>query len=437
MRVLIVGNGGREHALAWKVSQSPTVSQVWVAPGNAGTALEPKVTNITIDVQAIPELKDFALSHHIDLCIVGPEAALAAGIVDEFTLAGIPCFGPTKAAAQLESSKIFSKDFMRDHQIPTAAYASFTDLQKAQAYLLTQNYPVVIKADGLAQGKGVVIASSPAQAGDAIESMLKEQRFGQAGSSIVIEEFLEGEELSFIAMVDGEHIIPLASSQDHKRRDEHDQGPNTGGMGAYSPSPLLDATLEEKIMQQVMQPTLAGLAKQGIRYTGFLYAGLMINKKAEPLVLEFNCRLGDPETQPLLMRLKTDLVELCLAALSARLHEIPLKWDPRPALGVVLCAEGYPGDYKKGLAITGLEEAAKLSSLKVFHAGTTLKEGQVLTNGGRVLCVTALGDNILNAQELAYAGAALIHWPGSFCRKDIGYRAIDRLKNLVASDQVF
>ncbi len=430
MRILIIGNGGREHALAWKVAQSPRVQQIWVAPGNAGTALEPKVSNVSINVQALPELQAFALEHHIDLCIVGPEAALAVGIVDSFMAAGIPCFGPTQAAAQLESSKVFCKNFLREHRIPTAAYASFTDPTKALEYLKTQGLPIVIKADGLAQGKGVIIAQTLEEAEAAIEGMLSQHSFGAAGACIVIEAFLEGEELSFIAMVDGEHILPLASSQDHKRRDEGDHGPNTGGMGAYSPSPLLTPKLETLIMQRILRPTVEGLAQQGIPYTGFLYAGLMIDAAGQPSVLEFNCRLGDPETQPLLMRLKTDLVELCQAALAAQLDQIKIDWDPRPALGVVMCAGGYPGEYKKGLPITGLDSAAALPDTKVFQGGTTLKENQLLTHGGRVLCVTALGNDILEAQTRAYQACEHIHWPECFYRKDIGHRAIDKLKVL-------
>ena len=429
MRILIVGGGGREHALAWKVAQSPKVQQIWVAPGNAGTALEAKVKNLDIAVEAIEELKAFALAEKIDLCIVGPEAALALGITDQFNEAGIPCFGPTKNAAQLESSKVFSKDFMQKHQIPSASYASFSDPIQARDYLLKQSFPIVIKADGLAQGKGVVIAETAAEALATIDSMLTKQRFGQASNSIVIEEFLTGEELSFIVMVDGQHILPLASSQDHKRRDEHDQGPNTGGMGAYSPSPLLDSTLEQKIMQQVIEPTVAALAKQGTPYKGFLYAGLMIDKKGDPQVLEFNCRLGDPETQPILMRLKTDLADLCLSALAGQLDQSQIEWDSRPALGVVMCSGGYPDQYAKGFQIEGLTEAAHLDQVKVFHAGTSLGGNkEILTHGGRVLCVTALGDDIKDAQARTYEACRLISWSDSFYRPDIGYRAIAKLQ---------
>jgi len=425
MKVLIIGSGGREHALAWKVAQTPEVEHVFVAPGNAGTATEPKVSNVAIDVQAIPELKAFALEQGIGLCIVGPEASLALGVVDQFNQAGIPCFGPTQAAAQLESSKVFSKDFMQRHEIPTARYGSFTAVDEAKAYLAQQTFPIVIKADGLAQGKGVVIAETQDEALDAIDSMLTEQRFGQASHSIVIEEFLEGEELSFIAMVDtAQHILPFASSQDHKRRDDHDVGPNTGGMGAYSPSPLLNAALEQKVMKDIMHATVQALAKEGIPYSGFLYAGLMIDAKGEPRVLEFNCRLGDPETQPLLMRLQSDLVELCLSALTGSLDKAAIQWDPRPALGVVMCSEGYPSDYLKDLEISGLDQANALPDTKVFHAGTVQKNNQILTQGGRVVCVTALGKSIAEAQKHAYVACKLIHWPGCFYRSDIGHRAL-------------
>ncbi len=427
MRILIVGGGGREHALAWKVAQSPRVAQIWVAPGNAGTAQENKVTNLPIAAHDIAELKAFALKQKVDLCIVGPEIALSLGISDQFSDAGIACFGPSQAAAQLESSKVFSKEFMQKHHIPTAAFASFTNAEKARQYILTQAMPIVIKADGLAQGKGVVIAQTQEAALATIDSMLQDHAFGSASDAIVIEEFLAGEELSFIVIVDGQHIQALASSQDHKRRDNQDLGPNTGGMGAYSPSPLLDAALEHKILHQIIEPTVAALAGRGMPYKGFLYAGLMIDSQGNPRVLEYNCRLGDPETQPILMRLKTDLIDLCLRALEGQLDKCEIEWDPRPALGVVMCSGGYPGSYFSGYRIEGLAKAALLNNVKVFHAGTKAEGDEILSQGGRVLCVTALGNDIKDAQKTAYQACQLISWSDSFYRSDIGYRAIAKL----------
>lgn len=423
MNILIIGGGGREHAIAWKVAQSASVNKVFVAPGNAGTALENKMENVNIAVTDITALLTFAKENQIHLTIVGPEAALAAGIVDAFQQAELKCFGPTKAAAQLEISKSFSKDFMQQHQIPTAQYASFTDKNKALDYLAQQSLPIVIKADGLAAGKGVVIAKTTEQATTAIESMLEGNAFGDAGHKIIIEEFLDGEELSFIVMADGKNVLPLASSQDHKKRDEGDKGPNTGGMGAYSPSPLLTKALNKKILAQVIHPTIKALSQQGTPYTGFLYAGLMITKTGDIKVLEFNCRLGDPETQPILMRLKSDLAELCLQALKGELDDAKIKWDPRPALTVVLAADGYPLDYKKGNIILGLDKINHQDT-KIFHAGTTLQNNHVVTNGGRVLAVTALGNNLQLAQTHAYAMAEHIHWDGCFFRSDIGWRGV-------------
>jgi len=434
MKILIVGGGGREHALAWKVAQSSRVSQVYVAPGNAGTAQEISVQNVAIASDDIVGLLNFAKTTKIDLTIVGPEAPLVAGIVDEFQRIGLRCFGASRAAAQLEGSKIFTKDFLARHQIPTAAYGSFTELEPALAYLklaylLTSTKPMVIKADGLAAGKGVIIAQTESEAMAAVRQMLAEQAFGKAGQRIVIEEFLQGEEASFICMVDGEHILPLATSQDHKAVNDGDQGLNTGGMGAYSPAPVITPEMHNKIMKMVIEPTVSGMAAEGNPYTGFLYAGLMIDAQGTPYVLEYNCRLGDPETQPILMRLQSDLVELCNLALDKRLHLAPVEWDKRAALGVVLVAGGYPGEYEKGKIINGLAESRKLELIlggKVFHAGTEQKAGQVVTSGGRVLCVTALGDTVKAAQTAAYQITQPITWDNIHYRKDIGYRAIAR-----------
>jgi len=434
MKILIVGGGGREHALAWKVAQSSRVSQVYVAPGNAGTAQEVTVQNVAIAADDIVGLLNFAKTTKIDLTIVGPEAPLVAGIVDEFQRVGLRCFGASRAAAQLEGSKIFTKDFLTRHQIPTAAYGSFTEVEPALAYLklvylLSSNKPMVIKADGLAAGKGVIIVQTEQEAMAAVRQMLAEQAFGKAGQRIVIEEFLQGEEASFICMVDGEHVLPLATSQDHKAVNDGDQGLNTGGMGAYSPAPVITLEMHNKIMQLVIEPTVRGMAAEGNPYTGFLYAGLMIDAEGTPYVLEYNCRLGDPETQPIMMRLQSDLVELCNFALDKRLHLAHLDWDKRAALGVVLVAGGYPGDYETGQVINGLAEARPLElglAGKVFHAGTEQKAGQVVTAGGRVLCVTALGDTVKAAQTAAYQIAQPITWEQVHYRKDIGYRAIAR-----------
>jgi len=426
MKILIVGGGGREHALAWKAAQSPLVETVFVAPGNGGTAREPGVQNLDIPVDDLEALVSFASANAIGLTIVGPEAPLVAGLVDRFQVAGLPCFGPTRGAAQLEGSKSFTKDFLHRHGIPTAAYGSFTEIEPALVYLRQVGAPIVVKADGLAAGKGVILARDLATAEAAVRDMLDGGRFGAAGNRVVIEEFLEGEEASFIAMVSQGQILPMASSQDHKARDAGDLGPNTGGMGAYSPAPVVTPELHERIMAEVMRPTVAGMAAAGLPYTGFLYAGLMIAADGTPKVLEYNCRFGDPETQPILMRLRSDLVELCLAALEGRLGEMRPDWDPRAALGVVMAAGGYPDAYEKGRLISGLEEAARVEDTKVFHAGTALVNGQTITSGGRVLCVTALGDTVAEAQARAYQALDRIHWQGGFCRRDIGHRAIAR-----------
>ncbi len=426
MKILIVGGGGREHALAWKAAQSPLVETVFVAPGNGGTAREPGVQNLDIPVDDLEALVSFASANAIGLTIVGPEAPLVAGLVDRFQVAGLPCFGPTRGAAQLEGSKSFTKDFLHRHGIPTAAYGSFTEIEPALVYLRQVGAPIVVKADGLAAGKGVILARDLATAEAAVRDMLDGGRFGAAGNRVVIEEFLEGEEASFIAMVSQGQILPMASSQDHKARDDGDLGPNTGGMGAYSPAPVVTPELHERIMAEVMRPTVAGMAAAGLPYTGFLYAGLMIAADGTPKVLEYNCRFGDPETQPILMRLRSDLVELCLAALEGRLGEMRPDWDPRAALGVVMAAGGYPDAYEKGRLISGLEEAARVEDTKVFHAGTALVDGRTITSGGRVLCVTALGDTVAEAQARAYQALDRIHWQGGFCRRDIGHRAIAR-----------
>jgi phosphoribosylamine--glycine ligase len=425
IKVLIIGNGGREHALAWKVAQAPRVAAVFVAPGNAGTAGEAKVHNVAIDPLDFPALLAFAEQEHIDLTIVGPEAPLVAGIVDAFEQRGLRCFGPRKGAAQLEGSKAFTKDFLARHKIPTGAYQNFTELEPALAYLRKHGAPIVVKADGLAAGKGVIVAETLAEAEAAVRDMLSGNAFGQAGCRVVIEEFLAGEEASFIVMVDGEHVLPMATSQDHKRVGDGDSGPNTGGMGAYSPAPVVTAAIHDRIMQEVILPTVRGMAAEGNTYTGFLYAGLMIDDAGNPKVIEYNCRFGDPETQPIMLRLQTDLTALCEAALDRQLDRISAQWDPRPALGVVMAAGGYPGNYRKGDVINGLPQHDS-TEVKVFHAGTTLVDTQVVTNGGRVLCVTALGDTVATAQQRAYQTAALIDWRDGFYRRDIGYRAIAR-----------
>ncbi|EGH20652.1 phosphoribosylamine--glycine ligase [Pseudomonas amygdali pv. mori str. 301020] len=424
MNVLIIGSGGREHALAWKVAQDPRVQKVFVAPGNAGTAIEAKCENVAIDVLALEQLADFA-EKNVSLTIVGPEVPLVAGVVDLFRSRGLDCFGPTAGAAQLEGSKAFTKDFLARHKIPTADYQNFTEIEPALAYLREKGAPIVIKADGLAAGKGVIVAMTLAEAEDAVRDMLAGNAFGEAGSRVVIEEFLDGEEASFIVMVDGKNVLPMATSQDHKRVGDGDTGPNTGGMGAYSPAPVVTAEVHQRVMDLVIWPTVRGMADESNVYTGFLYAGLMIDKAGNPKVIEFNCRFGDPETQPVMLRLQSSLVLLVEAALAQALDKIEAQWDPRPSLGIVLAAGGYPGDYAKGAVIEGLEAAAQLEG-KIFHAGTALQDDRVVTSGGRVLCATALGDSVGNAQQNAYALAAKVDWQGCFYRKDIGYRAIAR-----------
>jgi phosphoribosylamine--glycine ligase len=425
MKILIVGSGGREHALAWKVKQSPLVSGVFVAPGNAGTALEAGMDNVAIAVDDIAGLLNFAQARDIALTIVGPEVPLVLGIVDQFTAAGLACFGPTAQAAQLEGSKAFCKAFMARHGIPTARFETFTEVTEAVSYIQRHGAPIVVKADGLAAGKGVVVAETEQQAIDAVQDMLAGNRFGDAGHRVVIEEFLRGEEASFIVIADGEHALAMATSQDHKARDNGDTGPNTGGMGAYSPAPVVTPAIHQQVMESVIYPTLRGMAADGMPYTGFLYAGLMIGQHGEIKVLEYNCRFGDPETQPIMMRLQSDLVALCQAALDKRLHEMTTQWDARAALGVVLAAGGYPDDYAKGLPITWLPTASS-EDCKVFHAGTQLQNGQVVTAGGRVLCACALGDAIAEAQQKAYALCDAIDWEGVYYRTDIGFKAIDR-----------
>lgn len=426
MKVLIIGGGGREHALAWKVAQSPRVERVFVAPGNAGTASEPKLENVAISASDLVGLERFAREKGIDLTIVGPEAPLVEGVVDRFEAAGLTIFGPSQAAAQLEGSKSFTKDFLARHAIPTAEYATFTEIAPALAYLAEKGAPIVIKADGLAAGKGVIVAMSDAEAEAAIRDMLEANAFGDAGARVVIEAFLEGEEASFIVMVDGEHVLPMATSQDHKRAYDGDAGPNTGGMGAYSPAPVVTPEVHRRIMDEVILPTVKGMATEGHPYVGFLYAGLMIDAEGRPRVIEYNCRFGDPETQPIMQRMTSDLAALCLAGARGELHEARCEWDPRAAVGVVLAAGGYPGDYRKGDPIEGLEAAAQ-TGCKVFHAGTAEDaQGRVVTSGGRVLCVTALGESVSEARDLAYRGVAAIHWPDVLFRRDIAYRAIAR-----------
>jgi phosphoribosylamine--glycine ligase len=425
MNVLIIGSGGREHALAWKVAQDPRVTKVFVAPGNAGTATEAKCENVAIDVLAIEQLADFAAAN-VQLTIVGPEAPLVKGVVDLFRSRGLDIFGPTAAAAQLEGSKAFTKDFLARHAIPTADYQNFTEVEPALAYLREKGAPIVIKADGLAAGKGVIVAMTQEEAEEAVRDMLSGNAFGDAGARVVIEEFLDGEEASFIVMVDGEHVLPMATSQDHKRVGDGDSGPNTGGMGAYSPAPVVTAEVHKRVMDEVIYPTVRGMAAEGNVYTGFLYAGLMIDQNGAPKVIEFNCRFGDPETQPIMVRLESSLVLLVEAALAKALDKVEARWDPRPTVGVVLAAGGYPGDYAKGDVIEGLDEAAALDG-KVFHAGTALNgQGQVVTAGGRVLCATAIGRSVSEAQQQAYRLAEKIRWNGCFYRNDIGYRAIAR-----------
>ncbi|RQW61694.1 phosphoribosylamine--glycine ligase [Vibrio viridaestus] len=428
MNVLVIGSGGREHALAWKVAQNPQVETIFVAPGNAGSALETKVKNVNIDVEDIDGLLAFAQENAIELTIVGPEAPLVIGVVDAFQKAGLAIFGPTKGAAQLEGSKAFTKDFLARHNIPTAAYSNFTEVEPALEYLRKQGAPIVVKADGLAAGKGVIVAMTLEEAEDAVKDMLAGNAFGDAGHRVVIEEFLEGEEASFIVMVDGKNVLPMATSQDHKRVGDKDTGPNTGGMGAYSPAPVVTQEVNDRIMEQVIYPTVEGMAKEGHPYTGFLYAGLMIDGEGNPKVIEYNCRFGDPETQPIMMRMQSDMVELCQAALAGKLDQAESKWDPRASIGIVLAAGGYPGSYNKGDVISGLP-TTDVEGEKVFHAGTTDKDGQVVTNGGRVLCATALGNSVSEAQQRAYELAKKVTWDGVFFRSDIGYRAIAREQN--------
>ncbi len=425
MKILVVGSGGREHALAWALARSSRVDEVIVAPGNAGTAAEPKVRNIAVGAEDLDGLLRLAQDEGVDLTVVGPEAPLVTGIVDRFSEAGLRCFGPTAAGARLEGSKAYTKEFLERHNIPTAGYENFTDIDAALAHVESCAIPVVVKADGLAAGKGVILAHTREEAVAAVNLVMDDKAFGDAGDVCVIEDFLEGEEASFMALVDGEHILPLATSQDHKARDEGDKGPNTGGMGAYSPAPVIDNAMANKVMAEVMRPTVDGLRKDGEQYTGFLYAGLMIGSDGVPRVLEFNCRMGDPETQPILFRLKTDLADLIEAALDGRLDTVEAEWDPRPTLGVVLAAGGYPGSYNKGDEITGLDADCS-DDLKIFHAGTKKDNGKVVTNGGRVLCCVALGDNVANAQAKAYSLVDQISWDNVYSRRDIGYRAVAR-----------
>ena len=427
MNVMIIGSGGREHALAWKVAQSPNVETVFVAPGNAGTALEAKCVNVAIDVLAFDALADYALANQVELTIVGPEVPLVDGIVDFFAEKNLNCFGPSKGAAQLEGSKSFTKDFLARHNIPTAEYQTFTEVAPALSYLEKKGAPIVVKADGLAAGKGVIVAETLEQAQVAVEDMLSGNAFGDAGCRVVIEEFLMGEEASFIAMVDGKNILPMATSQDHKRAANGDTGLNTGGMGAYSPAPVVTPDVHDRIMEEVIKPTVAGMASEGNDYTGFLYAGLMITEDGTPKVIEYNCRFGDPETQPIMMRLQSDLAELCLAALEGALDTKTTQWDKRAAVGVVLAAGGYPGSYRKGDIISGLPTEASETS-KVFHAGTQINDGNVTTQGGRVLCATALGNTVTEAQTAAYSLTHQIQWDDVYYRDDIAYRAIDREK---------
>jgi len=428
VKVLIIGNGGREHALAWKCAQSPNVDEVLVAPGNAGTAREDKVHNVAISSDDIEALAKLAQDQNIDLTIVGPEAPLVAGIVDHFESKGLPCFGPNAAAAQLEGSKAFTKDFLARHNIPTADYQSFTELGPALAYIREQGAPIVIKADGLAAGKGVIVAITLAEAEAAATDMLDGGSFGDAGACIVVEEFLDGEEASFIVITDGDTVLPLATSQDHKARDEGDTGPNTGGMGAYSPAPVVTPEIERRIMNEVINPTLEGMRADGNTYLGFLYAGLMIMADGTPKVIEFNCRMGDPESQPILSRLKSSLTDICVATLEGTLASQTAEWDARAALGVVLAAGGYPASYGKGMTISGLAEADGIDQ-KVFHAGTALNDDDVVTSGGRVLCVVGLGDTVKEAAASAYESVDKIHWQDVFSRRDIGHRAIAREQN--------
>ncbi|RDL43942.1 phosphoribosylamine--glycine ligase [Marinomonas piezotolerans] len=425
MKVLVIGNGGREHALAWKAAQSNDVETVFVAAGNAGTALEPKVENVAINGEDISALVDFAKANDIALTIVGPEAPLVIGVVDAFEKEGLAIFGPTQAAAQLEGSKAFTKDFLARHNIPTGSYGNFTEIPAAIDYIKQHGAPIVVKADGLAAGKGVILAQTEEEAIAAVEDMLAGNAFGDAGSRVVIEEFLVGEEASFIVMVDGETVLPMASSQDHKARDNGDSGPNTGGMGAYSPAPVVTPEIHDRIMNEVIMPTVKGMNAEGNRYRGFLYAGVMVAPDGTPKVLEYNCRFGDPETQPIMMRLRSDLVQMCLAAVNGQLDTVEADWDPRASLGVVLAAGGYPASYNKGDVISG-HDAKLPAHQKVFHAGTSEKGGNVVTNGGRVLCAVSLGDSVAQAQAGAYDVVNKISWDNVYFRTDIGHRAVSR-----------
>lgn len=428
MKVLVIGSGGREHSLAWKCAQSPEIEIVFVAPGNAGTASEEKIENIDINVMDFPELAKFAEKENVSLTIVGPEAPLVEGIVDFFNDRKLPCFGPTAKAAQLEGSKAFTKDFCSKHRIPTAPYQTFTAIAPATNFIRENGAPIVIKADGLAAGKGVIVALSEQEAISTVKEMLSGNSFGEAGHRVVIEKFLEGEEASFIAMVDGKNVIPMATSQDHKARDDGDKGPNTGGMGAYSPAPVVTDAIYERIMKEVVLPTVTGMASDGNEYTGFLYAGLMISSEGSISVIEFNCRFGDPEAQPVMLRLKSELPNLCLMALDGKLDAVEIEWDTRPSVGVVLASAGYPGNYKNGDLISGLD-ADTSDNQKLFHAGTIERNGEIVTNGGRVLCATALGDTISEAQSTAYKLVNEVNWENMYFRKDIAYRAIARENN--------
>ena len=428
MKVLVIGNGGREHALAWKAAQSPLAEKIYVAPGNPGTAREAKVENVAISATDVPALVAFAQKEQIGLTIVGPEAPLVIGVVDAFRAAGLTIFGPTQAAAQLEGSKAFTKDFLARQQIPTAEYQNFTDVEPALAYLREKGAPIVVKADGLAAGKGVIVAMTLQEAEDAVRDMLSGNAFGDAGSRVVIEEFLDGEEASFIVMVDGKNVLPMATSQDHKRVGDGDTGPNTGGMGAYSPAPVVTPEIHQRVMERIIMPTVQGMAAEGNVYTGFLYAGLMIDAAGNPKVIEFNCRFGDPETQPIMLRMQSDLVELCLAGCAGELDQKEARYDSRAAVGVVLAAANYPGEPQKGDVISGLDAGNNID-VKLFQAGTAEQNGQVVTNGGRVLCATALGHTVLEAQQQAYQLAKQVSWNGMFYRSDIGYRAIAREQN--------
>jgi len=425
MKVLVIGGGGREHALAYKAAQSSMVTKVFVAPGNAGTQVERKLENIDIQADDIASLLNFAKKQQVSLTIVGPEQPLVMGIVDTFESNGLVIFGPSRAAAQLEGSKSFSKDFLAKYKIPTADYASFVDVEQAITYIREKGAPIVVKADGLAAGKGVIVAMTEDEAIAAVKDMLADNRFGDAGSRVVIEEFLSGEEASFIVMVDGKNVLPFATSQDHKRAYDNDTGPNTGGMGAYSPAPVVTQSIHQRIMDEVIYPTVSGMISEGTPYKGFLYAGLMINEHGEPKVIEFNCRFGDPETQPIMLRLQTDIVKLCLSACNGNLDVESIEFDPRASIGIVMSAGGYPNAYRKGDEITGLDNVDSPNS-KVFHAGTQMLDGKPVTNGGRVLCVTSLGKNVSEAQAIAYDELKKISWSDSFYRTDIGYRAIQR-----------